>query len=195
MKETFNAPGGIFIYPFKTENDTEVELVLRPGDQVTINGISVTVTIEYIDALYSIVHRTELNDEYYMKGLDVMFEKSKAKNNYGKDGVVEDPLEGLCCRERYFTIQLNHGRKIVLKKGGQTRQLAPALEALERIKSKLSPRELDLFHDIYGQGLKQVEYAERHGLKKTAANNRVIRFNAKIKRMLADEGIDDDFFS
>ena len=67
MKETFNAPGGIFIYPFKTENDTEVELVLRPGDQVTINGISVTVTIEYIDALYSIVHRTELNDEYYMK--------------------------------------------------------------------------------------------------------------------------------
>ena len=187
MKTQFKAPGGVFVYPIKTETGSEDEVVLRPGDQVTINGISVTVTIEYIDALYSIVHRTELDDEYYLKGLDVMFEKSKEKNNFGKDGYTEDPLEGLCCRERYFTIQLNHGRKIVLKKGGQTRRLAPALDALERIKSKLSPREMDLFHDIYGQGLKQVEYAERYGLKKTAANNRVVRFNAKIKRMLAED--------
>ena len=194
MKKDFHAPGGIFIYPFKTENDTEVELVLRPGDQVTINGISVTVTIEYIDALYSIVHRSELNDEYYMKGLDVMFEKSKIRKNYEKVGFVDNPLEGLCSRDKYFTIQLNHGKKIVLKRGEQTRRLAPAVAAVERIKKRLSPKDLDLYYSIYGCEMKQTEYAEQKGLKKTAANNRVVRFNEKFKKMLAEEGIDEDYF-
>ena len=194
MERIFNAPGGIFVYPFTNSNGTEEWLVLRPGDQVTINGIEVTISIEYINVMYSIIHRSELNDEYYWKELDRMFESKKSKKNYGSDGCYVDPLEILCSRDTFFTVKLNHGRKVVLKKGKQTRRLAPALEALERIKESLSPKELDLFYSIYGCGMKQTEYAQLYGLKKTAINNRIKRFNEKIRKLLAEEGIDDEFF-
>lgn len=194
MKTQFHAPGGVFVYSFETESGEKQVLILRPGDHVTIDEIEIIVTIEYIDALYSITHRTELDDIYYLKELDTMFEKQKSRKYRSEDGFSEDPVESLCDRERYFTIQLNHGKRIVLKRGGQTRRLAPALAAVERIKKKLSPKELDLFYSIYGCGMMQTEYAEQNGLKKTAANNRVVRFKEKAKRLLAEEGIDDDFF-
>lgn len=195
MKTQFHAPEGVFVYSFETKSGEKQVLILRPGDHVTINGIEITVTIEYIDALYSITHRTELDDLYYLKELDVMFEKRKSKKCRSEDGFVEDPVEALCDRECYFTIQLNHGKKIVLKRGGQTSKLAPALAAMEKIKKKLSQKDLDLFYCIYGCGMKQTEYAQLYGLKKTAANNRVARFNEKVRKLLAEEGIDDDFFS
>ncbi len=189
-KVQFKAPGGRLVYPLKNQNGKEDIIVLRPGDCVVRNGIEESLSIELINEMYSIIHRTELDDEYYEKEVDIMFEKQKRRKENGKNDHMDYAVDALYDRVRYMTIQSN-GRKIVLEKGGLTHNLQPAIDVVVELVKEFSPAELDIFYDIFGAGLTQAEAARQSGLSRTAYNNRYCRLLTKVEKKLKERGIDE----
>lgn len=189
-KVQFKAPGGKLFYPLKDSSGKDDIIVLQSGDRVVINGTEETLSVELINELYSIIHRTELDDEYYEKEIDIMFEMQKRTSNNQKYGHMDNAIDSLYDRVRYMTIQ-SKGRKIVLEKGGLTHNLQPAIDVVIEMIKEFSPAELDIFYDIFGAGLTQAEAARQSGLSRTAYNNRYCRFLAKVKKKLEENGIDE----
>ena len=192
MSKSFKAPNGVFVYPHKTIKGEQ--LTIRPGDEVIVNGKKVKATAEYVNQLYSIVHRETLDDETYEENKDALFESRKEKYSRSSDEYDIDPIENLPDMCIYTTHKVNGRSGFYMKKGEQTHRMAYILEVLEEIKAELPTSQVDLICDLFGRCKKQTDIAEERGTTRQAICGQERRLISTLKRKFAERGIDEDFF-
>ena len=196
MKKTkFNAPGRVFDYRIKVDVEGHSEtLSIKPGDKVFVDKVEKVVSEEYINELYSITHRIDLDDRYYEDNRDKVFDDQKKKQDDSSGNTGSDPFDTVLFADVYgachmynkagnYTSQVNHDSKVYR-----------ALIAIEAIKDSLTEAQLDLLYDMYGKGMGQSELARKYGVSKQAIDNRKRKMLTRIKKLLAERGVDEDFF-
>lgn len=194
MKKQFKAKKGYFVYPHVNVKGEKEVLKICPGDEVIVNGKKVKATAEYVNQLYSIVHREALDDETYEENKDALFESRKVKYSRSSDEYDIDPIEDLPDTRLYAAHGVNGRSGIYFEKGEETHRMEQALEMLEEIKNELTPAQVDLIFDLYGRNMRQTELAEEKGTSRQVICNQDARLKNSVKRLFAKRGIDESFF-
>ena len=145
------------------------------GTPATIKVGENGVTEEFIIILEDFDREESLQERYTQDNIDYGIENQKARQFRGDDGMVGDPIEALGTNSMNPDVFLFEEEVV-----------NPQVEQLLKLMEKLTPDQINLIYDHYGQRKYLADIAKEEGCKPQAIGNRKNKIIKRLQKLFAD---------
>lgn len=174
MVKNLNTSIEYIYYGFDNLTSKPFKLILHPGD-IKQNGSCFTE--EEIIFLRDADHRMQLGDRYWEECKDSRFEKKKIKYLDPNEDDSIEPIENIPNLIEDDPVDLLTAES----KPEIENDRDAKLEKLRKFLKEISPNELEMYHELYENGLSNRAYAQKIGKSEGTVRYRLNNFKKKIK--------------